>query len=180
MSIRLTDFKASIQDIARPNRFMLTMGGAGVETAGGWSEKKSFLIKTASLPNRVIGNIELNWQGMKAKIAGDPTVDDLTITVLNSYDWDIKNFFESWMENIATMASNERSSHQDYKAEITLDQLGRTGEVLASYTLVGAYPISMDAVELSMDSTDTVQELSISLTFDTFFRQDSSGISSEV
>ena len=171
MSIRLTDFKANVQDLSRPNRFRLTMGGAGVENSGGWSDKKSFLIKTAQLPNRTIGNIELNWQGMKAKIAGDAVFDDISFTFLNSYDWDIKDFFESWMELIASMESNERTSHEDYKAEITLEQLGRTGEVLATYTLLGAYPISLDAVELSMDSTDTVQEVQVSVTYDFFERR---------
>jgi hypothetical protein len=162
-TIKLTDFKAAVQDAARPNRFLVQMSGP-------WDEQMPYLVKTASLPNRTIGNIELNWQGMKAKIAGDPTFDDISMTFINDYDWNIKNFIEKWIEDIAQMATNERTDHANYKGDITMMQLGRTGEVIASYTLIGAFPISMDTVELSQDSSDTVEECTVSFTYDYFFR----------
>lgn len=162
-TIKLTDFKAAVQDAARPNRFLVTMSGP-------WTDQMSYLVKTASLPNRTIGNIELNWQGMKAKIAGDPTFDDISFTFLNDYDWNAKNFIETWMEDIAQMSTNNRTSHASYKADVVMQQLGRTGEVIATYILVGAYPISMDTIELSQDSTDTAEEFTVSFSYDYFYR----------
>lgn len=162
-TIKLSDFKAAVQDAARPNRFLVTMSGP-------WGEQHPYLVKTTSLPNRTIGNIELNWQGMKAKIAGDPTFEDISMTFINDYDWNIKNFLEEWIEQIAKMSTNERTAHATYKGDITLQQLGRTGEVLASYVLVGAFPISMDSIELSQDSMDTVEEVTVSFSYDYFYR----------
>ncbi|NCP97704.1 hypothetical protein GW796_05615 [archaeon] len=180
MSIKLTDFKAAVRDVCRPNRYQLSIGGAGSEGAGGWTETKTFLCKSAQLPSRTLGQIELNWQGMKTKIAGDPTFDDISVTFLADVDFEAKNFFEQWVENISNMASNERSEHQEYKADVTLEQLGRTGEILASYILIGCYPTSLDAVELSTESNDTPMEFTVNLTYDFFRRSDSSGISTEV
>jgi len=117
---------------------------------------------------------------MKTKIAGDPTFDDISVTFLADVDFEAKNFFEQWVENISNMASNERSEHQEYKADVTLEQLGRTGEILASYILIGCYPTSLDAVELSTESNDTPMEFTVNLTYDFFRRSDSSGISTEV
>jgi len=169
-SISLTDFKNSVQDVARGNRFFCSITGAGDGMAGGWDETKSFLAKSASLPNRVIGSIELGWQGMKAKIAGDPTFDSITLVCLNDYEWNIKTYFETWLEGIATMSTNVRTAHADYKAEIIIEQLGRDGETIATYKLLGAFPTSMDAIDLSTENYDQVEELSITIEFDEFER----------
>jgi hypothetical protein len=164
--IRLSEFKASVQDVARPNRFWVQITGTG---GGLWTEAYGFLAKSAGLPSRTIGDIELNWQGMKAKIAGDPTFDDFTMTFVNDYDFNIKAFFEEWLEVIATMESNVRTTHEEYKAEIIITQLGRDAEtILKEYKLIGAYPKQMDQVELSMESTDTAEELSITFAYDYF------------
>ena len=184
-SIKLTDFKSQLRDAARPNRFWVTIGNhAGDNTTGAgsmaWSDQMPFLAKTTSLPNRTIGNIELNWQGMKAKIAGDPTFDDITFTFINDYDWNVKNFMETWLEQIAAMDGNTRTAHESYKVDVTLEQLGRDGETISKYILIGAYPISMDSIELSQESSDTVEEVTVSLTYDFFKREDVSGISTNV
>lgn len=180
MSIRLNDFKAAVRDVCRPNRYQVSVGGAGAESAGGWTETKTFLCKSAQLPSRTLGQIELNWQGMKAKLAGDPTFDDISFSFLADTDFEARNFFELWADNISNMGTNERTEHGAYKAEMTIEQLGRTGEILASYTLVGAYPTSVDAIELSTESNDTPEEFSVNITYDSFYRSDSSGISVQV
>ena len=167
-SITLADFKSQVADVARPNRFWVEITGG--TAAGAWQEQNmAFLAKSANLPARTIGEIELNWQGMKAKIAGDPTFDDFTMTFLNDYDFNLKKFIEDWMEEIATMATNNRTDHGTYKAEILVSQLGRTGdEVLRKYKLIGAYPKQMDAIELSMESNDQAEELSVTWGYDYF------------
>lgn len=175
MSIKLSDFKANVKDVARPNRFLCQFMNEG------WRDEMKFFVKSTSLPNRTIGDIELNWQGMKAKIAGDPTFDDITLTFLNSYDFNLKNYIEKWIEQIATMSSNVRTAQADYKTEIKLTHIGRTAEeVLAEYVLIGAYPKSMDAIELSHESADTPEEFSVTFSIDYFSRSDNSGISYEV
>jgi len=172
IDIKLETFKAQVRDVARPNRFWVTInpivGGNSFKPE--WKEENmAFLAKSAGLPSRTIGDVELNWQGMKAKLAGDPTFDDFTMSFLNDYAFNLKAFFEDWVESIATMDTNNRTRHENYKTIIKVQQLGRQAtEVLRTYELIGAYPKQMDQIELSMESNDTPEELSITFAFDTF------------
>lgn len=175
--IKLSEFKSNVKDVARPNRFLVSFAGNGAAISGGWSETKTYLVKSSQLPSREIGMLELNWQGMKTKLAGDPTFSDISFTVLNDVDFEARNFFETWTENIANMSSNERTEHADYKGEVYLTQLGKTGEKIAEYVLLGAFPVTVDAIDLSMDSVDTAEEFNVTMTYDYFKRNDASGIS---
>ena len=177
--ISLEQFRANVTDVARPNRFWVSMdisnditdyGNNNAVNVPTWDGRFEFLIKTASIPGRTIGNIELNWQGMKYNIAGDPTFDDITFTFINPYEFDLRAYFETWMEAIAEMATNERSEPGAYKSDvIKMQQLGRTQQdIIASYTLVGAYPTSVAAIDLSMENNDQSEEVSVTMKYDYF------------
>ena len=178
--LSLSKFRANVTDLARPNRFWVSIGDPSNDiaeygnnnsvTLESWEEKHEFLAKTTSLPGRTIGDVTLNWQGMKYNIAGDPTFEDITFTFLNNYEWDLRKFFESWLESIAQMSTNERSEPGAYKSDvITMQQLGRTQkDVLATYKLIGAYPITLAAQELSMENNDQTEEISVTIKYDYF------------
>lgn len=169
--ITLQSFKSAVRDAVRPNRFFVQIVGG--TAAGAWADTPfSYLAKSAGLPARTIGEIELNWQGMKAKIAGDPTFDDYTMTFINDYDFAIKSYFDAWLEEISTMESNVRTDPETYKAEIIVQQLGREGEILKTYRLIGAYPKQVDQIELNMESNDTASELSVTFGYDYFSIED--------
>lgn len=178
--LSLKSFKSNVTDVARPNRFWVSVGNPAnsIITAGAdneaslsaWKTNHEFMAKSASLPGRTIGNIEINWQGMKYNIAGDPTFDDITLVFINNYEWDLRKFFEDWMEVMAQMDSNERSQPGAYKSDvIELTQLGRTSsDIMAIYKLVGAYPTSISAIDLSQDSSDATEEVSVTFKYDYF------------
>ena len=180
-SIRLTDFKNQILDVARPNRFWITIMG-NLPNDLGWSqEPMAFACKGTSVPSRTLNSIELNWQGMKTKIAGDPSFEDITLSFHNTYDWSVRNFFESWVQAIADESSNTRLDPQAYKSEIMIEHLGRTDEdVIATYILEGAFPTNVAAINLSQDSGDTPEEFDVTLTYDTFYRRPGKGSGSAV
>lgn len=167
--ITLSGFKSQVRDLARPNRLWVQITGG--TAASQWSESPyAFLAKAVSLPARTIGNIEVNWQGMKTKLAGDPTFEDFTMTFLNDYEFLVKSYFEKWLEEIAAMGTNVRTDHGTYKAEILVQQLGRDNQPIAEYKLIGAYPIQMDAIELNQESADTVEEFNVTIAYDYFER----------
>lgn len=167
MGISLNDFKSKVKDGARPNRFLITIDSP---FGGTNSEELSYLIKASSIPSFNIGEIELNWQGQKAKISGDPTFDDWSVTFINDYGFKAKSTIEKWLFSIANTTTNDRTEQSEYKADILIEQLGRKGEVLASYKMIGAYPKTMDAIDLSMESNDTLEEFGVTFAYDTFER----------
>jgi hypothetical protein len=178
--ISLAKFRSNVTDVARPNRFWVKIndptndskayGSDNNASLESWKAEHEFLAKTTQLPGRTIGNIELNWQGMKYNIAGDPTFEDITFTFINNYEWDLRQFFENWVEKMAQMETNERSQPNAYKSNtITMQQLGRTqADILKTYKLVGAYPTSVAAIDLSQDSMDTAEEISVTMKYDYF------------
>lgn len=163
MGITLNEFKSKVQDAARPNRFLLLFSSP---KGGADSETLSYLTKGAQIPGRTIGDIELNWQGMKAKIAGDPTFDDFTVTMIGDYDFKARNTLEDWLKFIADQLTNERSHQGEYKVDANVQQLGRKGEVLAEWKLIGFYPKTMDQIDLSMENNDQAAEFGVTFAYD--------------
>ena len=180
-NVSLAAFKSKLTDVARPNRFWVSVGDPSNAIAsadgsennaslGTWKSSFEFYAKSSSLPGRTVGNVELNWQGMKYNIAGDPTFDDITLVFLNNYEWDLRAFFENWVEVQSQMATNERSAPGSYKSDvITLQQIGRTAsDVLATYTLVGAYPTVVSPIEVTQDTENGHEEISVTIKYDYF------------
>lgn len=169
MGISLTEFKSKVQDVARPNRFLLNLAAP---TGGADSETLSYICKGAQTPSRTIGEIVLSWQGMQAKIAGDPTFEPITLTFLDDYEQKARKTFEAWMKAITDQTSNEREAQIDYKTDVTLHLLGRkAGEIIGTFKLFGVWPTTMDASELNMESPDTAQEFTVTLNLDYWERE---------
>lgn len=167
--IKLETFKAQFKDGVRGNRFWVTI--TGPQGGGGWSESPfGFLVKAFALPSRTIGEITVNFMGLQAKFAGDVTMDDMTMVLHNDNEFKIKTYFETWLRGIVNTQLNTRSLASTYKANINVDQLGKTGEVLASYQIIGAFPKQMDPVDLNQDNTDQFEELNITFACEDWIR----------
>ena len=141
------------------------------------SDKTRFLVKAANLPASTLGVIDVPFRGRNLKIAGDRTFDPWTITVINDGDFLIRTAFERWMNLI--------NKHEDaagkfdpfeYQKDAVVKQFGRasvTGNnppksdetipVLKQYKFYGVFPTSVSAIDLSYDSSDTIEEFTVDL-----------------
>lgn len=174
MGISISDFKGNVADLARPNRFMVSFRGNAL-AMGNFDPSLQYLAMSTELPGRDIGDITLNWQGMQIKLAGDPTVADISLKFHNDSEFKIRNFFEEWANNFANMGTNERLAHTEYKAEVVMEQLDRRGDVIATYILDGAYPKTVSPIALDMGTTDSTEEFTVSFRYDQFYREDAAG-----
>jgi len=181
----LSQFKTKLSGGgARPNLFEVTIpsfpGGInlGVQGDGGGqydAEKFTFMCKAAALPASNISPIEVPFRGRTMKVAGDRTFDTWTITVINDEDFQYRRAFEAWMQNI-----NQYSDHSgltdpnSYMTDATVVQLGRatvnretgTGSggnanILAQYKFKDIFPTNVSAIDLSYDTTDTIEEFTV-------------------
>lgn len=142
-----------------------------------------FMVKAAQIPASTISTIPVAFRGRTLKIAGDRTFDPWTITIINDTNYKIRNAFERWM--------NFMNRHDDnagvitpaaYQREMLVYQLGRgiaaqnanagalpttTSEmpVLKTYRFYGCWPSDISGMDLSYDSSDTIQEFSVTLQF---------------
>ncbi len=169
----------------RPNLFEVQVNfpdgvDLGIQADGGGEfdgDRFRFLCKAASLPASNVGNIDIPFRGRTLKVAGDRTVDDWSITVINDVDFGHRRAFEAWAQNIAQYGdSSGLTDPSDYMGQATVYQLGRNdasqqgenspatnSKILAQYKFVDIWPTTVDAMELSYDTGDTIQEFGVTL-----------------
>ena len=171
---------------ARPNLFEVEIPNFPSEIQSFWStgagqeaETFKFLCKTAALPASNVSPIDIPFRGRILKVAGDRTFDVWTVTVINDEDFKLRTAFEQWMNQIskldnATGATNPSS----YMTDAYVHQLGRGAGVvnstnnssdgngtgitpLRSYKFYDIFPTSVSAIDLSYDSSDTIEEYTV-------------------
>ena len=158
---------------ARPNLFEveLTTLPAGID----WdSTSFSYMCKAASLPASNVANIDIPFRGRIFKVAGDRTIDPWTVTVINDEQFKLRNAFEQWADLIAKLENNMGATNPEaYMVSAKVYQLGRgatpdsmtnAGEansVLKEYEFYNIWPSTVAAIDLSYDSTDTIEEFTV-------------------
>ena len=166
----INDFKAKLAGGgARPNQFKVTMPFPGYAQVGGEIEELAFLCKVTALPALNIAPITVPFRGRQIKIAGDRTFADWTITVINDTNFKIRNAFERWSNGINNMTDGEGLTNPaDYQVDAFVDQLDRNGATIKSYTLRGAYPIDLAAIDLDYGNNDAIEEFVVTLNYQYF------------
>lgn len=148
------------------------------------AELTRFMIKAANLPASNIGVIDVPFRGRNLKVAGDRTFDVWTITIINDVDFTIRTAFEKWMNAINKHDDNSglinpaqyqrnaivrqfgRSSTASATSNITNPTLTSPGDalpVLKAYKFFGIFPTAVSAIDLSYDSSDTIEEFTVDL-----------------
>ena len=171
---KISDFKgALIGGGARPNLFEveLTTLPAGIS----WdSTNFSYMCKAASLPASNVANIDIPFRGRIFKVAGDRTIDPWTVTIINDENFNLRNAFEEWTDLIAKLENNMGATDPEaYMVNAKVYQLGRgstpnaksnsgsANSVLKEYEFYNIWPSTVAAIDLSYDSTDTIEEFTV-------------------
>ena len=166
----INDFKAKLAGGgARANQFKVTMPFPGYAQVGGEIEDLAFLCTTAQIPAMNVGLVNVPFRGRQIKIAGDRTFADWSITVLNDTNFKLRNAFERWQNGINNMSDNEGLSNPvDYQVDAFVDQLDRNGNTLKSYTLRGAFPVDIAAIDLNYETNDAVETFGVTFQYQYF------------
>ena len=166
----ISDFKAKLAGGgARNNQFKVTMPFPGYAQVGGEIEDLAFLCTSTSIPAMTIGNVNVPFRGRVIKIAGDRTFASWSINVLNDTNFKLRNAFERWQNGINNMTDNEGLSNPvDYQVYVFVDQFDRNGNTLKSYTLRGAYPTSIGAIDLNYETNDAIEDFDVTFEYQYF------------
>lgn len=174
MAHSIQDFKSAlIGGGARPNLFEVTIPAP--PSAVNLTENFPILCKAAALPASNIASIDVPFRGRTFKVAGDRTFDTWTITVINDQDFLIRDAMEAWMQSIGQYADGSGFTNpSDYMCDAFVKQFRRgrsavgkdtsvgTGlEVAATYKFYDIFPTNIAAIDLSYDSTDTIEEFTV-------------------
>ena len=172
---------------ARPNLFEveLTTLPAGIA----WpADNFRYMCKAAQLPASVIANIDIPFRGRIFKVAGDRTIEPWSITVINDEDFRIRKAMEEWVDRIAKLENNLGATDPSaYMVNAKVFQLGRgatvssstnagdRNAVLREYEFIDIFPTSVSSIDLSYDSSDTIEEFVVDFAVQSFAFVDAGG-----
>jgi len=163
---KITDFKSKLTGGgARPNLFEVELNfPTQVGVDNDVLQKARFLVKAAALPASNITPIDVPFRGRILKIAGDRTFDTWTITIINDTDFGIRSAFEKWMNTINKLSDATGTNNPfEYQKDAFVHQLDRDGSILRSYHFYDIFPTNISTIDLSYETTDTIQEFTVEL-----------------
>lgn len=161
---------------ARPTLFQVVVtppAALGFENS--FSAKFAFTCRAAELPASDVASFDVPYFGRKIKLAGDRTFADWRVTIMNDEDFLVRAMFEKWSNWINTMETNNRLfGPQDYKSVLTVNQYSKgynPGQIndqapIRSYSILGAFPTVVDAISLDWNSTNAIEEFSVTFAYD--------------
>ena len=163
---KISDFKSRLSGGgARPNLFDVELAFPdAVAIANDVLQKSRFLVKAAALPASTIAPVDIPFRGRILKVAGDRTFETWTVTVINDADFAIRSAFEKWMNAINKLDdASGITDPEQYQKDATVHQLDRDGGVLRSYKFWDIYPTNISTIDLSYETTDTIEEFTVEM-----------------
>lgn len=149
-----------------------------------------FYAKASTLPASIIGEIEVPFMGRKFYEHGDREFNPWDITIVNSQDFTIRNWLESWMNNMNQHQTNNelgdlmgpsgyftgmtpgaQSPYYNYFCDFMVHQLNRRNETIATYRMVDAFPTQCGDIPLDYASTNTIEEFTATFRFQYWVRE---------
>jgi hypothetical protein len=167
IGLSIADFKENLKDVARPNRFqMYFLVNASLTANRVLLDDTKWQVKGLNLPGRTISEYDVKHLGLTRKMPGEPTYENMTVNFWSEYSWNLRGALEEWMESMASMNDNQREdSSVILTSSAVIEQLGRQGETLASYTLHEIFPTVLGNIDLSHDTNDAPEEFTCEFSF---------------
>ena len=163
---KISDFKSRLSGGgARPNLFEVELAFPdAVSIANDVLQKSRFLVKAAALPTSTIAPVDIPFRGRILKVAGDRTFETWTVTVINDTDFAIRSAFEKWMNAINKLDdATGLTNPEQYQKDAQVHQLDRDGSTLRSYKFWDIYPTNISTIDLSYETTDTIEEFTVEM-----------------
>ena len=175
----ISQFRKAIGAGSRPNLFKVEV--TPPRQAGYDVTSFKYLCRSGSLPSATLGTIEIPMNGgRRLKMGGDRTFAEWTSTVLNDENFKIRSVMEKWQNDIVktnfeiTGTLGNRSAVADLTGglygTVMIYQLKEDGSssVAGGYRLVNCWPSDISAIDLSYDTTDAVEDFTVTWTYDYF------------
>lgn len=165
--MELAKFKAALSGGVRGNLYEVVLTFPQIDgMPAGLTDKASFLIKSASMPESKVGRIDINYRGRVFKYPGDREFADWSVTILNDSALDLRNAFEVWLNAMNQHEANTpRYDLNSLLVEAEIRQLDRSRNVIKTYKFRDMFPDSMSAIDVSFENQNTIQEFSVNFAY---------------
>jgi len=129
----------------------------------------NILCQSCSLPGRLIQTGDYDAYGRNPRKYPQATVEeDVEFTFLLTNDYYVKKFFDRWQGSVIDPESNLIAYDAEYKTDVFIQQLDKQNTPVYGVRLKDAFPTAVNSIELSNETTDAVQAVSVTMTYDRF------------
>ncbi|NDG29658.1 hypothetical protein EB118_06140 [bacterium] len=172
MTFKISDFRTALGSGSRPNLFQIKVTLPNSYAVTGFE----YVCRAASLPSATVGLIEIATAGgRKLKMGGDRQFPEWTTTVLNDENFIIRSRFEKWQNDIVKTNYNLTAIGQRtvgvgtlLTGVVEIYQLDVDGKSVKNgeCKLINCWPSDISSIDLSYDTTDAVEEFTITWAYD--------------
>ena len=171
----LLTFQQAIRGGVRPNLFQVSHlwpGDVTDPTIAEVEDAVTYMCKSAALPATNVGTVELPFRGRVVKVPGDRTYETRTATFYNDDSFALRSAYEKWISLTNGVDANiAQTDISDVFRNITVSQLDKFSgganklEILRSYELVGAWPVSVGQIAVAYDNNDSYEEFDVEFAY---------------
>lgn len=173
----LEEFRAVVLQygLAKSHRFevmILAPAGLDMEEA----RYVSLFADGTQLPQTRINTTQMRMWGSPRQMPqwAEYGGDNITINFHLDRKYDIKRFFDMWVDKIVDRDTSTVGYYSDYISDIIISQLDENEDVSYTVTLKEAYPISVNPIQLDMNSPG-LSRLSVTFTYKKWFEFGATG-----
>ena len=166
----LQEFKSSFKtELARPARFDVEIPvPLKLMAYLGTGRNLRLRCENAELPSKTFATTERKIYGPTEKHPYLTTFNDSTFTFMVSDDMSEKKFFDAWMNLINPKATFDLNYKNDYITAITVNQYNVKNELSYSLSLIDAFPISVNQLDLDWSNENTHHKLAVTFAYYTW------------
>ena len=159
---------------ARPNLFQITLSPpTGVTSTG--SANIKYHCRAAQIPSSTVQTYEVPYFGRNVKHAGDREFTEFTTTFINDEAFQMRTIFDNWMHKLNQHRDNKPGvnlgSRTSYTSTVTLETFKKVGTLDQKWEFKGCWPSGISDIPLSWDTTNAIQEFTVTWQYD-FFTHD--------
>ena len=129
--------------------------GEGI-TANSASEVFSLNAQSVTVPSFSVDAITIPHLNQDVKVAGRPTLGDMSVTIINSYQMQSVAIIEAWHHLIYEPGKEVLGFAASYKTDGTLFVLKPNLQIFKQYTIQGCWPASIGDKEYDWSASESV------------------------
>jgi hypothetical protein len=152
--------------LARSNFFAITFFGPASVNPNQYL--LNALVESASIPGRSISTFEHGSTSQPIKYPYSFINDDVVLTFLVTNDFYMKNIFDKWMKHVVDDETGKIYYRKEYVSDMTITVLDLKADMIYKCTLQDAYPITMNAIELSNTNENGLIRVQVTMTYKNF------------
>ena len=152
-------FQAQMKGFMRPNKFTVQIGA----TKAGSRKRFAISCFQCQIPGNVIATTDKDV-GFRS-VAYQTIYSDIILGFYADDKLRELKFWQDWIESIHNRKTNRWAYYDDYKSEVTITPINRSGDDVATWTLHDAYPKQIDPIQLDYGTNDAVMTINVTMTY---------------